>query len=166
MHNINARIFLRLQYIMFELPVVPQSCRRTVELSRSRRRSSAARARLWSAKATVVTPPCTSAGIATPACPWWTLVLLWRYQTVFVSVFLNSLSSHPCFSSQARSCGVQSSVFVQCVLFVLVFFFTGKGPFNVLCLSSHVCVFGLCLSSLHLYLHVSLSTSLSPLCPR
>lgn len=69
---------------VFDLPVVPQSWRRTVEPSRSRRRSSAARARLWSARVTVVTPLCTSAGTATPACPWWTLVLLWRYSAVFV----------------------------------------------------------------------------------
>lgn len=65
------------------LAVVPQSCRRTAARSWSRRRSSAARARLWSARVTAVTPPCTCAGIATPACPWWTSASLWRYRTVF-----------------------------------------------------------------------------------
>lgn len=87
---VRAKFFLLT--CMSELPVVPQSCRRTVELSWSRRRSSAARAHLWSVRVTVVTPPSTSAGTATPACPWWTLVLLWRYQAVFLlssAVFLH-----------------------------------------------------------------------------
>lgn len=48
-------------------------------LTWSRRRNSATRARPWSGRVTVETPLCTSAGIATPACQWWTSVLLWRY---------------------------------------------------------------------------------------
>lgn len=98
------------------LPVTPQSCWRTAEPSRSLRRSSAARARLWSARVTAATPPCTSAGIATPACPWWTSVSLWRYpHCVFVS--LNCLlppTSHKCFLSSVVA--VESSRLSVCSL--------------------------------------------------
>lgn len=106
-YPVRAQFFLLTA--VFELPVVPQSCRRTVELSWSRRRNSAARARPWSARVTVVTPPCTSAGIATPACPWWTLVLLWRYRTVFVSlliVFFLPTHHISVFPLKPCSCGV------------------------------------------------------------
>lgn len=79
-----------------ELPVVPQSCRRTGGPSWSRRRSCAARARLWSARVTAATPPCTSAGTATPACPWWTSASLWRYRNscLCLSDRLSSLLPH------------------------------------------------------------------------
>lgn len=108
---------------MSELPVVQQSCRRTAELSWSRRRSSAARAHLWSVRVTVVTPPSTSAGIATPACPWWTLVLLWRYQAEFLlsSAVCLHISHLFCLSSPVAvvsSLIFLSSVLALCVLFL------------------------------------------------
>lgn len=125
----------------------------------SRRRSSAALAPPWSARVTVVTPPCTSAGIATPACPWWTLVLPWRYQKpcLFLIVF-SLLTSH-------APVAVASSL--VCLFLCAVLFSTGKGPL-IQCplsyFSSHVCVlFSLppCVSpsSICLFVHVHLCPS-------
>lgn len=68
---------------------VLQSLWRTLELSWSRKRSSAARARPSSVRVTVATPPFTSAGIATPACPWWTSASPWRC--------CSALRTHLCF---------------------------------------------------------------------
>lgn len=60
-----------------------QSCwTMAVLVSWSQRRSCAAHVPRWSARATAATPPCTCAGTATPACPWWTSVSPWRYPQV------------------------------------------------------------------------------------
>lgn len=68
-----------------------QSCQRTVGLSWSLRMNSAARAPPWSGRVTAATPLCTSAGIATPACQWWTSVLLWRYQAPLLLILYSAV---------------------------------------------------------------------------
>lgn len=145
-------------------PVILQSCQRTVELSRSQRRSYVARVHLWSARVTVVTPLCMSAGIATPACPWWTLALLWRYQTVFV--FLNLLSKHHISVSALELVAVEFSL---CFCPVCTFC-PGLLPYRqrtiesmsfVLLLFSCLCFWPFSLLSPSLLPFVSLSFSLS-----
>lgn len=148
---------------VFELPVVPQSCRRTVELIWSLRRSSAARARPWSARVTVVTPPCTSAGIATPACPWWTLVLLWRYQTACLSSSVCLHTSHICCPLQPCSCGRGSGV---CSALCCLSWSSSPQAkdhwFNVLCLTFLMFVF-LSFSLFRTFIFTSSTLSLSSL---
>lgn len=86
LHNFPFYIFVYLESSLISicanqhLSNGSQSCQRTVGLSWSLRMNSAARAPRWSGRVTAATPLCTSAGIATPACQWWTSVLLWRYQ--------------------------------------------------------------------------------------
>lgn len=147
--------------------MVLQSCRRTVEPSKSLRRSSAVRAHLSSARVTVVTPLCTSAGIATLACPWWTLVLLWRYQTVFV--FLNRLlSKHHISVSPLKLVAVESSRLFLSSVYFLSWSSSLQAKehwVNVLCLTFLLMSVFLAFSFLSPSLppFVSLSTSLPPL---
>ncbi|KAG7271288.1 hypothetical protein CRUP_003242 [Coryphaenoides rupestris] len=67
-------------------PALPTSSRTRGSGSRNRRRSWPAPDPPWSAPVTAATPPCTSAGIATPACPWWTSALPLRCVCVCVCV--------------------------------------------------------------------------------
>lgn len=136
------------------LPVVPQSCRRTAARSWSRRRSSAARARLWSARVTAVTPPCTCAGIATPACPWWTSASLWRYRTVFdrrpsthhTSVSPVAVESKSCFCPVCPARLLHKGPLIQCPLSSLMSVFLSSllsrclFPFSILHLSVSPCL--------------------------
>lgn len=70
-----------------------QSCQRMVALSWSQRMNSAAHVHLWSGRVTAETPPCMSAGIATPACQWWTSASLWRYEAFLLLILCSGALS-------------------------------------------------------------------------
>lgn len=97
----------------------------TVRWSRSPRRSSVAHARPWSARVTVETPLCTCAGTVTPACPWWTSVLLWRYGAVCHQVLsCCTYSSCPLVVQYCHLLMSSLSFLSWCLTFLLMFVFT------------------------------------------